>query len=150
MIFDMLNPEKIKLTLNVTGLSTSPVRCSHFTMGNPKNLFSTVLFIYNSDYLCYLRRKQTVIHLPTPPENVTTVTCELRNFFIWLNISCILSNVGCSEKSQLWVVIGGYEQKRLWCVATAMSGKQCHSMCSEWPPSALIHASSLFWHWSVA
>jgi len=44
--------------------------------------FSTVLFIPTSDNLCYLRRKQTVIHLPTTPENVTTLTCELQNFFI--------------------------------------------------------------------
>jgi len=44
--------------------------------------FSTVLFIHISDYLRYLTRKQTVIHLPTPPENVTTITCELQNFFI--------------------------------------------------------------------
>ena len=44
-----------------------------------KKSFSTVLFIHTSDYLCYLR-KQPVIHLPTPPENVTTLTCELQNF----------------------------------------------------------------------
>ena len=82
--------------------------------------------------------------------NVTTLTCELQNFFIWLKVCCILSNVGGSQKSQLWVVIGGSEKNRLWCVATGMSGKQCHSKCSKWPPSALIHASSLFRHWSVA
>ena len=29
----------------LTHLSTSPVRCSHFTLGNPKSHFSTVLFI---------------------------------------------------------------------------------------------------------
>jgi len=34
------------------------------------------------DYLRYLRRKLTIIHLPTPPETVTTPTCELQNFFI--------------------------------------------------------------------
>jgi len=111
---------------------------------------STVLFIQTSDYLCYLRRKQTVIHLPTPPENVTTLTCELQNFLIWRKVCCILSNVGGSDKSQLWVVVGGCEKNRLWCVATGMSRKHCHSKCSEWPHSALIHASSLFWHWSVA
>ena len=38
--------------------------------------------IHTSDYLRYLRRKQTVNHLPTPPENVTTLTCEMQNFFI--------------------------------------------------------------------
>jgi len=80
MILGMLNPEKIWHE-NITDLSTSPARCSHFTLGNPKKSFSTVLFIYTSDYLCYLKRKQTVIHLPTPPENVTTLTCELQNFF---------------------------------------------------------------------
>jgi len=36
---------------------------------------------YTSDYLRYLRRKQTVIPLPTPPENVTTLTCEMQKFF---------------------------------------------------------------------
>jgi len=45
-----------------------------------KKLFSTILFIRTSDYFCYLRRKQTVIHLPIPPENVTTLTCELQTF----------------------------------------------------------------------
>jgi len=45
-----------------------------------KKLFSTILFIRTSDYFCYLRRKQTVIHLPTPSENVTTLTCELQTF----------------------------------------------------------------------
>ena len=49
----------------------------------------TVLFIHTSDYFCYLRRKQTVIHLPTPPENGTTLTCELQNFFILLKVCCV-------------------------------------------------------------
>jgi len=38
--------------------------------------------IHTSDYLGYLTREQTVIHLPTPPKNVTTPTSELQNFFI--------------------------------------------------------------------
>jgi len=46
-----------------------------------KKSFLTVLFVHTCDYLCYLRRKQTVIHLPTPPENVTKLTQELQNFF---------------------------------------------------------------------
>jgi len=45
-----------------------------------KKSFSTVLFIHTSDYLRYVRSKQTAIHLPTA-ENVTTLTCELQNFF---------------------------------------------------------------------
>jgi len=138
------------LTRKSYRLSTSPVRCNYCTLLNRKKSFSTVLFIHTSDYLHYLTRKQSVIHLPTQPENVTTLTCELRNFFIWLKVCCVLSNVGGSEKSQLWVVIGGSEKNRLWCVATGMSGKQCHSKCSEWPPSAFIHASNLFRHRPVA
>jgi len=69
------------LTLKSYRLSTSPLRCSHCTLGNPKKSFSTVLFIHTSYYLCYLERKHSVIHLPTPPENVTTLTCELQIFF---------------------------------------------------------------------
>jgi len=116
-----------------------------------KKSFLAVLFIHNSDYLCYLRRKLTVIYLPTPPKNVTALTCGLQNFFIWLKVCCVLSSVGGSDDSQLWVVIGGSEKNWLWCVATGMSGKQRHSKCSEWLPSVLIHwVSSLFRHWSLA
>jgi len=50
-------------------------------LGKSKKSFSTVLFIHTSDYLCYLRQIQTVIHQPTPPENVTTLTCAFQNFF---------------------------------------------------------------------
>ena len=41
----MLNLEKIWHEL-LTDLSTSPVRCSHFTLGHQKSHFSTLLFIY--------------------------------------------------------------------------------------------------------
>ena len=75
-----------------------------------KKSFSIVLFKHTSDYLWHLRRKQTVIHSPTPYENVTTLTCELQNFFIWLKVCCILSNVGGFEESQLWAAIGGSEK----------------------------------------
>jgi len=137
MIFGTLNQS---WEMNCYRFVPSSVRWSHFTLGNPKKSVSAVLFIHNSDYLCYLRRKQTVIHLPITPENVTTLTCELQNFFIRLEVCCVLSNVRGSEESQLWVVVGGSEKNRLWCVATGMSGKQCRSKCSEWPPSALIVA----------
>ena len=71
------------LTCKSYGLSTSPVRGSHSTLGNPKSHFQQY-YSYTgptSDYLRYLTRKQSVIHLPIPPENVTTLTCELQNFF---------------------------------------------------------------------
>jgi len=59
MIFGVLNPEKI-WHYQLVPLPTLPVYCSHFTLRNPKkSYFSTVLFIHTSDYLRYLRRKQT-------------------------------------------------------------------------------------------
>ena len=48
------------LTWKSYSLSTSTVIRSHFTLGNPKMSFSTVLFIHTADYLHYLRRKQSV------------------------------------------------------------------------------------------
>jgi len=65
-------------------LSTSPVICSHFTLGIQKSHFQqyySYAYIARpiSDYLRYLRRKQTVINWPTPPEHVTTLTCELQD-----------------------------------------------------------------------
>ena len=67
MIFGALNPEKIRHQ-QLVHLPKSPVYCSHFTLGNPKKLFSTVLFMHTSHYLRHLRRKQTVTPLPTTPE----------------------------------------------------------------------------------
>jgi len=74
--------------------------------------------------------------------------CKIHNIFIWLKV--FFSNVCGSEKSQLWIGIGGSEKNRLWCVPNGMSGKQHHSKCSKLPPSARIHASSLFRHWPTA
>jgi len=111
-----------------------------------KIIFNSI--IYTHFWLFMISQKKTNCNpLPTPLENVTTLTCELQNFFIWLKVCCVLSNAGSSEKSQLWVVVGGSKKNQLWCVATRMSGKQCHSKCSKWPPCV---SSSLFWHWSVA
>ena len=44
-------------------MPTLPVYYSHFTLGNPKKSFSTVLFIHTSDYLRYLRKtnKRTLL-----------------------------------------------------------------------------------------
>ena len=90
----------------------------------------------------------------TYPPHLKSVTCKMYNFFIWLKVCCIPPNVGGFEKSQLWVGIGGSEifwkKNRLWCVANGMSGMQHYSKCSKWPPSARIHASSHFRHWSTA
>jgi len=64
MIFGMLNPEKNDTKI----LLICPPHLSHVATlpwEIQKKSFSTVLFTHTSDYLRYLRRKQTVIHLPT-------------------------------------------------------------------------------------
>ena len=73
MIFGMLNPEKI-WHQQLVHLTTSPVYCSYFTLRNPKSHLSTMLFIHTSDYLRYLRRKQTITSLPTAPEKCRLTT----------------------------------------------------------------------------
>jgi len=72
----------------------SDVECRYVTLGNSKSCFQQY-------YLCYVRRKQTVVHLPTPRENVATITCKLQNFFIRLKVCCVLSNIGGSEKESV-------------------------------------------------
>jgi len=91
MIFGVWNPEKIWHK----NLTDCPPRLSDVATipWEIQKSFSTVLFMHTSGYLRYLTRKQSVIHLPTPPENVTTLTYELQNFFV-----CVLSDVGGSEK----------------------------------------------------
>jgi len=156
MIFGMLNPAKIWHE-NFTDLYTSPVTCSHFTLGNPKKvIFNSIIHTYIWLFY-YLRRKQTVIHLPTPPENVATLTCDLwiaklfhltegllhsfKRWRLWreqvrprpLIVAVALKRTGC-DVWQLEYVI--------------MSGKRCHSKCLEWPATVLIHASSRFRHCS--
>ena len=133
------------LTCKSYGLSTSPVRGSHCTLGNPKKSFSAVLFIHRAYFWLFtLSHKKTICNPLAHP----TWKCNHTNlwiaklFFIRLKVRCVLTNVVDSEKSQLWAIVSGSEKNRLWCVAIGMSGKQCHSKCSEWPPSALIHASS--------
>jgi len=73
----MLNQQKISREI----LHICLRHVSEFTLKKPKRSFSTVLFIHTSDYLRYLSRKQTETPLPTPLENVTTLTCEMLNFF---------------------------------------------------------------------
>jgi len=79
-----------------------------------------------------------IVNLPITPEKCYRTTLWNAEFIFWWKVYWIPPNVGGCEKS------------RLCYVATWMWGKQRHSKCSKWPPSAWIHASSLFRHWSVA
>jgi len=75
-----LNPEETSHK-NLTDLSTSPVRYSHFTLGNPKKSYSTVLFIHRPYFwLITLSQKKTNYN-PFANPIWKTLTCELQNFF---------------------------------------------------------------------
>jgi len=146
--FCYLNPEKIWHE-NLTHWSISPVRCSHVTLKNPKKSFSTVLFIHTSDYLGlrYLRRKQTVVHLPTPPANGTTLTCELQNFFHLIE--------GLLRSFKRWKLRRA--SCGLWSEAAKRTGCdvwqlecQASNVTASVQSDQLLHASNLFRHWSVA
>jgi len=62
---------------------------------------------------------------------------KCKTFFVRLKVM-----LHSSKHWWLW-------KNRLWCVATGMSGKQRHSKCSKWQPSARIHASNLFCHYQL-
>jgi len=90
-----------KIWYEISQVSTSLIRCSHCILQNSKKSFSTELFIHTFDYLRYLTRKQSVIHLPTPPENVTTLTCDIANwrFVTFLQTLEALKRASCGLSS---------------------------------------------------
>ena len=113
-----------------------------------KSRFSTVLSIHTY-YVRYLRGNQTVTALPTTPEKCHPTTLWNAQHFHLTKGMCVSPNLAGFEMSRLWVDIGGSEKKWLWCAANGMSGMQRYSKCSKWPPTARVHASSLFCHWST-
>ena len=125
----------------------SPIACTfaHLTcillplylVKSKKLFFNSIIYTY---LIIYIISEENKLLPPYPPhlKNVTALPCKVHKFFIWLKVCCIPPNVGGSEKN------------RLWCEANGMSGKQCYSKCSKWPPSVRIHASRLFCHWSTA
>ena len=127
MIFGVCNPEKI-WHQQLVQLPTSPVYCSHFTLGNPKKSFTTVLFIHTSDYLSFQKK----MPLPTTLKMSSHYCVKCPTFSSdWRYVIFLQTSVALKKS-------------RLWCVANGMSRKQRYSKCSKWPPSARIHASSLF------
>jgi len=101
MIFDVINPEKIwhQYLVHVPIL---PVYCTYFTLWNTKSNFSTVLFIHTSDYLRYLRRKQTVTPLLTTPEKCTALAAPNDWSQVkWDTNSCSLHFVSSKQNGKL-------------------------------------------------
>ena len=122
MIFGMWNHEKIWHE----NLTDCPPRLSDVATvpWEIEVIFNSI--IHTHCRLFTLSHQKTICNpLPTTPENITTLTCKMLNFFIWLLRSFRRWRLW---QSQLWVVVGGSEKNRLWWVATGMSGKQCHSL----------------------
>jgi len=70
MIFGTLNSEKVDINiLQICRPHLSDV--ATLTWEIPQKVIIYVI-----------SEKKTVAHLPTPPENVTTQTCEMQKFFI--------------------------------------------------------------------
>ena len=147
MIFGVLNPEKI-WHQQFVHLPTSPVYCSHFTLGNPKKSF------FNSTFDSYIlftlsQKKSNCYRFTHHTWKMSPTTLWNPQHFHLTEGMCVSPNVGGFEMSRLWVDIGGSEKNWLWCAANGMSGKKRYSKCSKWPPTARVHASSLFCHWST-
>jgi len=153
----MLNPENIWHEY-LTRLSTLPVRCSYCTLGNLKKSFSTVLFFSHFWFFMLSLKKTNCNPLAHP-----TWKCHHTN--LWITKLFHLTEgllrffkrwklrkepvVGCRQ----WPWKEPLTTTHNWLFSELPTGKQCHSedaQCLEWPPSALIHAFSLFRHWSVA
>jgi len=79
MIIHMWNPEKI-WHQKLLNLPTSPVSCSHITLGNPKNIFNTTN-TYFWLFAFYLKIEQTVT---TEVGKFSSLWCRIfSGFHIW-------------------------------------------------------------------
>jgi len=98
-------------------------------------------------------RKQIIAtHLPTPPENVTTlITREMQNFSSDRRFVAFLQTLVAVKRASC--VLSSAALKTTGCDVWQLERQSSNvttCMCSQWPPSAWIHASSLFRHWSIA
>ena len=140
MILCVLNPEKI-WHQQLLHFPTSPVYCSHFTLGNPKSHFSTVSFIHACTSvlgLFSLSQKKTNCYSLTHHtwKNVTALPCKMHNFFIWWRYVAFLQTLVALKKAGCGLAL--VSLKRTGCGMWQMSGKQRYNKCSKWPLSARI------------
>ena len=84
MIFGVLNHEKI-WHQQLVQLPTSPVYCSHFTLGNPKkSFFNSIIHTYFRLFtLSHKKTTQLLLHHPPHLKNVTAQPCKMHKFFIF-------------------------------------------------------------------
>ena len=94
----MLNTEKIchESHERFTDLSNSPVACGHFTLGNQKKSFSTLLFIYF-----------TLFTLPQKKTNSSCCTAALAVYLLLFSASYYLH-------SPMYCVWGTLQEERMY------------------------------------
>ena len=133
MNFGGLNLEKISHQ-QLVRLSTSPVYCSHFILGNQKSHFSTVLFIHTSDYLRCLRRKQTITPLPTIPDNLTPYLVKFTNFSSFSFFHAYQVPICDTDELQSVLLRHGLNFSRAWWKIQLSVAKKTGSMypCRRW------------------
>jgi len=112
----LLNPEKIWHE-HLTDLSTSPVRCSQFSLGNPKKslICSALLFIYFR--LFTLLQKKT---------NSNCCTAALAFYLLLFSASYYLHNPSTASAWQWW--FSRVAQRNRLEINAAW-----RSSCSSWP-----------------
>jgi len=140
MIFGVLDPDKIWHAL-LTDLSTSHVRCSHFTLGSPESHFQ--------QYYSYILLIIYVISEENKPTCPPTWKCHHTNlqnaqFFSsdWRFVSFIQMLVPL-KRAGFWLPLvalktPGCDVWQLGCWASNVIASV------QWPPPAWMHASSLF------
>ena len=116
MIFGVLNPEKI-WRQQLVHLPTSPVYCSHFTLGNPKKVIFQQYYPYiHIIYVISVENKLLPLY-PPHLKNVTPLPCKMHNIFIWLKV--------CGSSKSWWIwnepVVGWHWW--LWKELVVMCGK---------------------------
>ena len=137
MIFGGLNPDKIWHQYLVN-LPTSPVYCSNFALKNAKSHFSTVLFVHTSDYLRYLRRKQTVTPFPPHLKNLTSLPCKMHKFFTFFTFFMRIKY----HQSAIWTSCGSVLLRHGW--ISAQLGGQC-----SWSVAKKTESMYLCRRWSL-
>ena len=147
----MLNPEKISHQ-QLVHLPTSTVYCNHFTLGNPKIIFNSIIHTYFRLFTLYQKKKNrySLTHHNWKMSLHYLIKCTTfsSDWTQWRYV-IFLQTLVALKKANCGLVLVGLKKKQLWCVANGMSGKQRYSKCSKWPPSAQTHASCLFRHWST-
>ena len=83
-----------------------------------------------------ISKEKLLFSYPPHLKNVTALPWKCTHFSSDWRYVAFLQTLVALKKAGCGFGTGGSEKNRLRCVANGMSGKQCYSKCSKWPPSA--------------